>query len=170
MSIPSIQILSQQFARSDLAPQAENEEDNTWREWLFRESRRRVTLIYRVINMLIYFEPSAACTLPTELLLAPLPAKKELWQAADESTWRATTSRSSWAFGMASDGGLVKLDEGRLVSNDVWMGHQPLDARALLWEPAEWEEWCAGMDGMGGMIMLLCSLLLWLSWSLQSID
>ncbi|KAL6237650.1 hypothetical protein BDW75DRAFT_203294, partial [Aspergillus navahoensis] len=61
----------------------------SWNEWIFEESRRRLSIIYRIVNMLTYFQPAARCDLPTDLVLAPLPAKKALWEANDWTKWRA---------------------------------------------------------------------------------
>ncbi|RYP17998.1 hypothetical protein DL765_004217 [Monosporascus sp. GIB2] len=155
--VKTVIIIAKQFARGDITCHMQCALCNGglgtgWKE---------LTLVYRVINMLIYFEPAAVCDLPTELLLAPLPAKKALWEAADEFAWKA---EGQWdpgaqiAFGLAADGGLVKLDEGRLSCSDAWLCHQSMDAGTPPWGPASWEEWCAGMDGLGGLVMLAASL------------
>lgn len=84
------------------------------------------------------------CNLEHDLILAPLPAKKQLWEAADESLWKMESTRGpevQTAFGMSANGDLVKLDEGQLFLN------------------ADWEEWCSGMDSFGGLIMLAASLI-----------
>lgn len=43
--------------------------------------------------MLVHFEPAAICSLPKDLVLAPLPARKELWEAKDESAWSQETEK-----------------------------------------------------------------------------
>ncbi|KAI0817828.1 hypothetical protein GGR55DRAFT_622117 [Xylaria sp. FL0064] len=133
----------------------------TWREWIFRESRRRLAIIYRVVNLLIYFEPVAMCTLPSEFILAPLPANKQLWEAADEFRWKEESQNypgSQVSFGLAADGSLVELDEGRLSCSDAWLSYQSMDANKPPSSTANWEEWCAGIDGFGGLVMLAASL------------
>jgi hypothetical protein len=72
--------------------------------------------------MLAYFEPAAMCDLPTDLILAPLPAKKQLWEAGDEFVWKAESERDPGAqidFGLAANGELVKLDEGQLYCREI---------------------------------------------------
>ncbi|KAJ5217772.1 uncharacterized protein N7469_011397 [Penicillium citrinum] len=35
-----------------------------WEDWLYEESKRRLCVIYRVLNMLVYYEPAAMCNPP----------------------------------------------------------------------------------------------------------
>ncbi|KAL4926818.1 Zn(II)2Cys6 transcription factor domain-containing protein [Aspergillus undulatus] len=136
------------------------------KEWIFEESRRRLSVIYRIIKMLVYFEPAAKCDLPTDLILAPLPAKKPLWEAADGAVWKAETERNPdmyrTAFGLATTGELVRLDkgliDGQVYQSDAVLSHMALDARTVSRSAANWEEWCSGMDGFGGLVMLAASL------------
>lgn len=108
--------------------------------------------------MLVYFEPAAMCNVQTDLLIAPLPAKKPLWEAGDEFVWKAESDREpgvQTAFGLAANGELVKLDEGQLHCHDAVLLH---NARTSARSTANWEEWCSGMDGFGGLVMLAASL------------
>jgi hypothetical protein len=121
-----------------------------------------MAVVYRVVNMLIYFEPAAMCNMPTDLILAPLPAKKQLWEASDEFAWKVESQREpgiQTSFGLAADGELVKLDDGRLSCSDAWVSDQTLDARTSSRSVARWEEWCAVTDGFGGLVMLAASLI-----------
>ncbi|KAI3331452.1 hypothetical protein HD806DRAFT_518473 [Xylariaceae sp. AK1471] len=140
-----------------------NELELSWKEWIFRESRRRLAVVYRVVNMLIYFEPAAMCDMPTEFILAPLPAKKQLWEAGDEFSWMTECKREPGiqvSFGLAADGEIVKLDEGRLSCSDAWLSYQSVDAaKTPPRSTASWEEWCSGIDGFGGLVMLAASLI-----------
>ncbi|KAL7926098.1 hypothetical protein ACQKWADRAFT_174407 [Trichoderma austrokoningii] len=134
----------------------------SWREWVFRESRRRLGIVYRVVNMLVYFEPMAMCDLPSDLILAPLPAKKQLWEAGDEFVWKAAGEReveAKAAFGLATHGGLVRLDDLELSCNDAWLPYKCLETRGQPRSIARWEEWCSGIDGFGGLVMLAASLI-----------
>ncbi|KAJ1563893.1 hypothetical protein HK405_000375, partial [Cladochytrium tenue] len=145
----------------------------TWKEWIFRESGRRLAVLYRIINMLIFCVPASVeseCSIPSGLVLAPLPAPKSLWEAADERAWRAETRRQlrggrggsaiQTAFGLAVDGKLVKLEEGRLSCTDQWLPYTPSSAPGDVDDDgaAEWAEWCAGLDAFGGLVMLAASL------------
>ena len=112
--------------------------------------------------MLVYFEPAAMCELQTDLILAPLPAKKQLWEADDEFVWKAESEREPRAqtdFALAANGELVELDKGQLYGSDAVLLYNSLDARTPSRSTANWEEWCAGMDGFGGLVMLAASLI-----------
>ena len=113
--------------------------------------------------MLVYFEPAAICDLQTDLILAPLPAKRQLWEAGDEFKWKAESEREprvQTAFGLATNGELVKLDEGQLYCSDTVPLYKSLDTSTPSRNTANWEEWCSGMDGFGGLVMLAASLTL----------
>lgn len=111
--------------------------------------------------MLVYFEPTAICNMPTEFVLAPLPARKQLWEASDELVWRSESQREpgiQTAFGLAADGELVRLGEGWLSCGDEWLPPKPLTSNLPSKSTTSWDEWCAGIDGFGGLIMLAASL------------
>lgn len=155
----------------------------SWKDWIFEESRRRLDayplyciikrsvkilteyqrlcVVYQIVNMLVYFEPAAMCDLQRELTLAPLPAKKQLWEAGDEFVWKAESERGPGAqtsFGLAANGELVQLDKGQLYSSDAVLLCNSLDARPPPRSTANWEEWYSEMDGFGGLVMLAASL------------
>lgn len=112
--------------------------------------------------MLIYFEPAARCNLQPDLILAPLPAKKQLWEAGDEFVWKAESEREPGVqtpFALAADGELVKLDEGQVYCGDAVLLYKSLDDRTPSRSTSHWEEWCSGMDGFGGLVMLAASLI-----------
>ena len=113
--------------------------------------------------MLVYFEPATMCNMQNELVLAPLPARKQLWEASDEAVWKAESERdpaiqSKNIYGLVSTGDLVKLDEDQIYCINAVVLHQPSDARTLTSNVAEWGEWCSGMDSFGGLVMLAASL------------
>ena len=102
------------------------------------------------------------CDLQMDLILAPLPAKKQLWEAGDEFAWKAEREREPGPqtdFGLAANGELVKLDEGQLYGSDAVLLYKSLDARTPSRINENWEEWCAGMDGFGGLVMLAAALI-----------
>ena len=112
--------------------------------------------------MLIYFEPATLCNLQPDLILAPLPAKKQLWEAGDESVWKAESEKEpgvQTAFALAANGELVKLDDGQLHCNHAVLFYTSFDAQPPLGGNTNWEEWCSGMDGFGGLVMLAASLI-----------
>ncbi|KAL5315471.1 hypothetical protein ACEPPN_016339 [Leptodophora sp. 'Broadleaf-Isolate-01'] len=132
----------------------------SWKEWLYEESRRRLAVVYRVINMLVYFEPSGICELQADLILAPLPAKKQLWEASDEVVWKSEKDDAQTDFGLAADGELVKLHDGQRYCSDAVLLYEALGScRRSSGATENWEEWCLGMDGFGGLVMLVASLI-----------
>ncbi|RDW72264.1 Zn(II)2Cys6 transcription factor domain-containing protein [Aspergillus mulundensis] len=139
--------------------------ESTWDEWIFEESRRRVSIIYRIINILTYFQPAAKCDLPTDLILAPLPAKKPLWEANDWALWKIEAGKEptvqQTAFGLARSGELVRLDKAHGqggLGREGGISHLALDAANVSRSSANWEEWCSGMDAFGGLVMLAAAL------------
>ncbi|KAE9369668.1 hypothetical protein N431DRAFT_427836 [Stipitochalara longipes BDJ] len=133
---------------------------NSWKDWIFEESRRRLCVVYKIVNMLVYFEPAAMCDMKTELVIAPLPAKKQLWEADNESVWKAESEREPGArteFGLAANGELVTLDEGAIYCGDAAFLNKPLDGKSLSRRTENWGEWSSGMDGFGGLVMLAAS-------------
>ncbi|KAJ5316129.1 hypothetical protein N7476_006436 [Penicillium atrosanguineum] len=153
--IGTFAILALQTYQNDIA--SHYRLDRSWKDWLYEESRRRLSLIYRVINMLVYFEPVAMCNLPKDLVLAPLPAKKELWEASDESMWTKENENEREArgeFGLAKSGELVRLGG----DSRSMMVHTAITSESPPRSSASWEEWCSGMDGFGGLVMLAASL------------
>jgi len=112
--------------------------------------------------MLIHFEPSGLCELQSDLILAPLPAKKQLWEATSETAWKAEQDNNAQMqkeFGLASDGELVKLKDGQTYCGNAVLLYEALGScRRSSGAVENWEEWCLGMDGFGGLIMLAASL------------
>lgn len=97
------------------------------------------------------------CGLQEDLVLAPLPAKKQLWEAGNEFVWKAESESEPGAqtpFGLAANGELVQLDEGQQYCGGGLLLYKPTDAST-----ERWQEWCSGMDGFGGLIMLAAALM-----------
>lgn len=92
--------------------------------------------------MLVYFEPAALCALQSDLILAPLPAKRQLWEALDEVAWKEESEREfQTSLGLAANGELVKLEEGEAsYAAEVLLLHDCLDARTSSRRIANWEE------------------------------
>ena len=112
--------------------------------------------------MLIYFEPAAMCDLQRDLAIGPLPGRKQLWEAIDAPTWQAATAQTQnmqTAFALARNGELVQLEGGQRVCRNGVMSYKHLSNQDASANAANWQEWCSGMDGLGGLIMLAASLL-----------
>jgi hypothetical protein len=119
----------------------------------------RMALTFRIIGLLFSTEPAGTCVLNDGFLLAPLPAKKQLWEAGHELQWMMAKSRDVGGenvFGMKADGRMAKMNVYPTLSD----GSDGLTARNLSESAssANWSEWCAGMDGLGALVMLAASL------------
>ena len=118
-------------------------------------------MIFSVLNILVH-QPVVLCDPKTELILAPLPAKKQLWEAGDATLWKKEMDRESGIqvdFALAASGELVKLAEGYLYCGNAATLNKSINARASLRGTENWQEWCSGMDGFGGLVMLTASLI-----------
>jgi len=112
--------------------------------------------------MLVCFDLESKCGLQTDLVLAPLPAKKQLREPCDEFVWKAENDRAHGTqsdFALAATGELVKLDGGQRYCGDAMLSYESLDASTPSRSAANWEEWCLGMDGFGGLVMLTASFI-----------
>ncbi|KAJ6783161.1 hypothetical protein PWT90_03732 [Aphanocladium album] len=126
-----------------------------WEDWIFEESRRRLCVLFQVVNMVVAFEPADMCEPNNGIILAPLPAQKRLWEAPDHNAWKSETDMEPdlhTEFGLTKDGQLVKLDDKMANITAV------SDERAMSASPVEWTEWSSGMDGIGNLVMLAASL------------
>lgn len=146
-----------------------------------------MAVVFRVMTMLVYFEPTPRCVLPPDMFLAPLPAKKQLWEAGDERLWRAEADRNkdekhgggsggsllpAENFGLTSAGEIVRLGgDDRPLPLSCYSDRRretpprPRPAGADDGDSfpqravASWEEWSEGMDDLGGLVMLAASLI-----------
>jgi hypothetical protein len=147
----------------------------TYRDWVFEESRRRystttlmpsladirirTSLTFSIMRMLFSTEPAGACFMTDGFILAPLPAQKYLWEAQDESKWataKRQDTRGDSVFGIKVGGRMAKVDPCPMLDegNGISMEHVPDDVQSSM----NWQEWCAGMDGLGALVMLAASL------------
>ncbi|KAF2269048.1 hypothetical protein CC78DRAFT_454376, partial [Lojkania enalia] len=132
----------------------------SWGQWIFQESRRRVAIVFHIINMLVCMSPATTCIGQPGLILAPLPARKQLWEAASEEQWLQELHRVpsvNGGFALAESGDLIELDEYQMKSLSM---SGSVEACTSSKSKENWEEWCAGMDGFGALIMLAASLTL----------
>jgi hypothetical protein len=112
--------------------------------------------------MLIYFEPATMCDMKSDLVIAPLPGKRQLWQASDKLTWKTECERDpryQIRYALASDGELIKLDEDPVpdaVHRHLHWDTRPITARKVV----DWKEWCSGMDDLCGLVMLAASFVM----------
>ena len=118
----------------------------------------RFALIYQIIKMLYSMDPASACAEPDGFLLAPLPSKKQLWDAPDEPSWTTEKIRDGGfpnVFGVLSNGQMIRTQEHHVIlEGEVGLS----EGMASEESAANWQEWCAGMDGFGALVTLAASL------------
>ncbi|KAG2170740.1 hypothetical protein VTO58DRAFT_110979 [Aureobasidium pullulans] len=128
----------------------------------FARTGSGLAVIYRVVDMLVYFEPAGMCGLQKDLIIAPLPAKKQLWEADNKILWEEEGKRDSAiqdSFALAANGELVKLDQGQLYCSNGELRYRLSTNNSPASSATNWEYWCSGMDGLGGLVMLAASLI-----------
>ncbi|KAH7066852.1 hypothetical protein BKA63DRAFT_571251 [Paraphoma chrysanthemicola] len=133
---------------------------NTYDDWIFEESRRRLAITFRTIGMLFSTEPASGCSLDSSFLLAPLPASKLLWDAPSEAQWLVEKNRDrrgESVFGIRMGGAMVKLDRSEDTFTRYGLNAGQMEEEKSK-SSANWAEWCAGMDGLGALVMLAASL------------
>lgn len=127
-------------------------------EWIFEESRRRLALIYQILKMLYSLDPATSCAEPDGFLLAPLPGRKQLWEASDAQSWAVEKGRDGLfpsVFGVLMGGQMVRVQELQVVMPDTI--NFPLGIEEGE-SAANWQEWCGGMDGLGALVTIAVSL------------
>ena len=156
-------VLDELRRRSQYASLAQDSLDimcpgTNWGQWILEESRRRLSIVFRIINMLVCMSPATTCIDQPGLILAPLPARKQLWEAASEEQWLSELQRVPCidsGYGLAKSGDLIGLDEHQMKSSNTPRSEQLcMSANSS----KNWDEWCASMDGFGALIMLAASL------------
>lgn len=119
----------------------------------------RLTLLYQILKMMYSLDPATFCGEPDGFLLAPLPGRKQLWEAPDNAqAWIAEKSQDGpfpSVFGVLANGQMVRLYEQQVVLVDEI--NFPLGIEDDV-SASNWEEWCAGMDGFGALVTLATSL------------
>lgn len=101
------------------------------------------------------------CDMSSVFVIAPLPGPKGLWEADNELSWHMESKKVAKIqppFGLTKNGQVVKLHE--LEPNQMHSLPESYTLNVSKSDSAEnWEEWCSGMDGLGGIIMLAASLI-----------
>ncbi|KAK8087328.1 hypothetical protein PG994_002302, partial [Apiospora phragmitis] len=118
VSVSALKTLSMELGRTDFGQESvlsNKTPDVTWRHWIFVESGRRLCVLYQIVNMVVIFEPAAMCDLESiGIILSPLPARKQLWEADTAGQWMARIEKDLGAqtdYGMAVNGDFVKVSE-----------------------------------------------------------
>lgn len=107
--------------------------------------------------MLVSFEPARLCTAFGDVILAPLPGRRQLWEAPDHVSWkrdRDLDAGEQMEFGLAKNGQLVKFSQEEAASMAITCGGDLAASPTVI----EWSEWCSDMDGIGSLVMLSASM------------
>jgi hypothetical protein len=125
--------------------------------------------VYQILDLVIYWQPAALCHFQqTELIVAPLPSSRGLWEAEDETAWKVARAgypsggddddgRSTYA--LAKNGELVRFDTCDSASAVVGPMTSLDDiSREPLRVTGNWDEWCAARGEIGGLVMLAAAL------------
>lgn len=121
---------------------------NTFAEWIFHESRRRIATVARLINMVIDIDSAVVCSLLRGFVLVPLPTRQTVWRASNEIAWRREYDlflSDRQLFGLGVDGKLKSLEQQ--------------DDGQILIASVDWEDWLHVVAGWGTMVMLAGAML-----------
>jgi hypothetical protein len=105
----------------------------------------RTLSLYRVISIFINLETAKSCRPIPGFLDAPLPAPKTVWSASDASTWEKEYQLYFEQFGNGdwlTNGALILMHAGAGTDGG-----------------ARWDDWFAGIDGMGVLVVVATSML-----------
>lgn len=110
--------------------------------------------------MLVSFDAAALCNLQPDLLVAPLPTEKRLWEAPDASAWQREYEKKAdltVEFGLATNGELVKMGRDEVHLKAAGSRGRGLEKGVPSRSAANLAEWCSEMDGLGGIVMVAAS-------------
>ncbi|KAK7223956.1 hypothetical protein V2G26_011959 [Clonostachys chloroleuca] len=124
-----------------------------YREWIFRETMRRLMIIYSIFDLLlegIVGTDKTGCKGGSGLSNASLPCTRDLWEASTVRTWVACYQR----YISSRQGGVMLLTrhimELRLTDPfAIPLGDSPI---------SEMVHWCKGMDTLGNLIWMVLPL------------
>ncbi|KAF5599477.1 C6 finger domain-containing protein [Fusarium pseudoanthophilum] len=65
-----------------------SEPSSTWQDWIFEESRRRMSCLWLIIGCVITIENGKKCSICNDMRSLPLPSSKLLWEARSLEEWQ----------------------------------------------------------------------------------
>lgn len=119
-------------------------------------------MVYQILNLLISFDSSSICHLQPDVVVAPLPTEKHLWEAPDAIVWQTVNEKKAALrveFGLSKDGQLVKMARSKALINEVNSLGRCLETEVPSGSTSSLAEWCSVMDSLGGLVMLAASLM-----------
>lgn len=117
---------------------------NSWEEWIFAESRRRLANLWLLVGFVVCVKRGVPCDPSESYRNVPLPGPKSLWEASTPSCWEMEyeASRMLHFSGLVTLGDLVDLQRSE---------YTPSNARKL-------DMWNAGVDNLGSLLNLVGSM------------
>ncbi|KAF7590323.1 hypothetical protein BBP40_002973 [Aspergillus hancockii] len=144
----SFQLLCEQFRKICAQPFALDEQANpsqTWQEWIYSESRRRVACTWFIISRVICVKTGIPCDTTEVYRAIPLPSSQSLWAASCPEMWDSEYRASQVRYCRPRLAYFGELIEAQRNPGDAMMA-QKLDT------------WHAGADQLGFMLMLATAM------------
>ncbi|EXJ79568.1 hypothetical protein A1O3_07847 [Capronia epimyces CBS 606.96] len=117
----------------------------TWEDWIFAESRRRLTNLWFLMSCAVCVKNGVSCDASQSYRSLPLPSSKSLWEAPTQSAWEAEYkgSRIFHHSGMVTLGDLLDVQQAPYMPSNI----RKLDL------------WNAGIDNLGSLLNLVGTML-----------
>ncbi|KIW67837.1 hypothetical protein PV04_07061 [Phialophora macrospora] len=118
---------------------------HTWEDWIFAESRRRLSSLWLLIGCVVCVKTGVACDPSGSYRSIPLPGPKSLWEASTQSAWELEyeASRMLHVRGPVTLGDLVALQRS---------AYTPSNAGKL-------DVWNARVDNLGSLLNLVHTMI-----------
>ncbi|KAM0227277.1 hypothetical protein ACHAPO_011697 [Fusarium lateritium] len=113
-----------------------SEPSATWEDWIFAESRRRMSCLWLIISYVITIENDRTCSHSGALEGLALPSSKTLWEARTREEWQMEKN--------FFDSGCAVMTLGELV--DAMTSPRGSDATQKL------QNWETGSDNLAAML------------------
>ncbi|KAF5669357.1 C6 finger domain-containing protein [Fusarium circinatum] len=108
----------------------------TWQDWIFAESRRRMSCLWLIIGCVITIENGKKCSICSDMCSLPLPSSRLLWEARSLEEWQTEKAFFDMSCPMTTLGELVEAKAN---------AGNPLEAQRL-------QNWEMGSDKMSAML------------------
>ncbi|ETI21809.1 hypothetical protein G647_05878 [Cladophialophora carrionii CBS 160.54] len=117
----------------------------TWEDWIFAESRRRLSSLWLLVGCVVCIKTGVACDPTGSYRSIPLPGPKSLWKASTQSAWEVEyeASRMLHVKGLVTLGDLVDIQRSP---------YTPLNSGKL-------DVWNARIDNLGSLLNLVHTML-----------
>ncbi|QGI69817.1 hypothetical protein CEK27_002146 [Fusarium fujikuroi] len=112
------------------------EPSSTWEDWIFAESRRRMSCLWLIIGCVITIENGKKCSICSDMCSLPLPSSKLLWEARSFEEWQTEKAFFDMSCPMITLGELVEAKTN---------AGNPVGAQRL-------QSWEMGSDKMAAML------------------